>query len=164
VICIDLDNFKWVNGHARPFAGRYLTARCGARLRRELRERDTVARLGGDEFAILRSHVEKPEEVSDLLARLLAVFGEPFALDGHTVTVGTSIGVALAPGDGSDPDRLLKNADMALYRAKAEGKPRSGFSSRTWTHASRRGGGWKPTCARRCRPGLRGALPAAGRS
>ena len=122
VICIDLDNFKWVNDTLGHSLGDTLLQDVAARLRRELRERDTVARLGGDEFAILQSHVEKPEEVSDLLVRLLAVFGEPFALDGHTVTVGTSIGVALAPGDGSDPDRLLKNADMALYRAKAESK------------------------------------------
>ena len=93
-----------------------------SRLRAELRELDTIARLGGDEFAILQADVGKPEEVSDLLTRLLAVISEPFDLEGHLVTVGASIGVALAPGDGDDPDRLLKNADMALYRAKAEGK------------------------------------------
>jgi diguanylate cyclase (GGDEF)-like protein len=122
VICIDLDNFKWVNDTLGHSVGDILLQEVAARLGRELPDGVIVARLGGDEFAILQSHVEKPEEVSDLLARLLAVFGEPFALDGHTVTVGTSIGVALAPGDGSDPDRLLKNADMALYRAKAEGK------------------------------------------
>jgi len=122
VLCVDLDNFKWVNdtlGH--PF-GDLLLQGVASRLRAELREQDTIARLGGDEFAILQANVEKPEEVSSLLVRLLAVFGEPFDLDGHLVTVGASIGVALAPGDGADPDRLLKNADMALYRAKAEGK------------------------------------------
>jgi predicted signal transduction protein with EAL and GGDEF domain len=66
--------------------------------------------------------VEKPEQVSDLLARLLAAFSQPFDLEGHTVTVGASIGAALAPGDGDDPDRLLKSADMPPYRAKADGK------------------------------------------
>ena len=66
--------------------------------------------------------VRKPEEVSELLTRLLAVISEPYDLEGHHVTVGASIGVAVAPNDGDDPDRLLKNADMALYRAKAEGK------------------------------------------
>ena len=122
VFCVDLDNFKWVNdtlGH--PF-GDLLLQGVAARLRAELRDRDTIARLGGDEFAILQADVDRPEDVTELLARLLAVIGEPFDLEGHLVTVGASIGVALAPGDGGDPDRLLKNADMALYRAKAEGK------------------------------------------
>ena len=93
-----------------------------ARLRTELRDQDTVARLGGDEFAILQADVGRPDEVSNLLARLLAIINEPYDLEGHQVTVGASIGVALAPNDGEDPDRLLKNADMALYRAKADGK------------------------------------------
>ncbi|MEI8151920.1 MAG: EAL domain-containing protein [Hyphomicrobiales bacterium] len=122
VFCVDLDNFKWVNdtlGH--PF-GDLLLQGVSARLRAELRGQDTVARLGGDEFAILQADVGKPEDVSPLLARLLAVINEPFDLEGHLVTVGASVGVALAPHDGDDPDRLLKNADMALYRAKAEGK------------------------------------------
>ena len=122
VFCVDLDNFKWVNdtlGH--PF-GDLLLQGVAARLRAELCEQDTIARLGGDEFAILQADVGRPEEVSRLLARLLAVISEPFDLEGHHVTIGASIGVALAPGDGEDPDRLLKNADMALYRAKAESK------------------------------------------
>jgi len=122
VFCVDLDNFKWVNdtlGH--PF-GDLLLQGVASRLKRELRGQDTIARLGGDEFAILQADVTKPEEVSDLLARLLTIITEPFDLEGHMVTVGASIGVALAPNDGDDPDRLLKNADMALYRAKAEGK------------------------------------------
>jgi diguanylate cyclase (GGDEF)-like protein/PAS domain S-box-containing protein len=122
VICLDLDNFKWVNDTLGHSLGDTLLQQLGERLRRELPERETVARLGGDEFAILQSHVEKPGDVTELMARLLSVFGEPFDLDGHTVTVGASMGVALAPDDGCDADRLLKNADMALYRAKAEGK------------------------------------------
>jgi diguanylate cyclase (GGDEF)-like protein/PAS domain S-box-containing protein len=122
VIWVDLDNFKWVNDTLGHSLGDMLLQQLGSRLRRELPERDTIARLGGDEFAILHSHVETPEEVSALMARLIGVFNEPFDLDGHTVTVGGSMGIALAPGDGRDTDRLLKSADMALYRAKAEGK------------------------------------------
>ncbi|HEY1736367.1 MAG TPA: EAL domain-containing protein, partial [Methylovirgula sp.] len=121
-LCIDLDNFKAVNdtlGH--PFGDLLLQA-VAERLRSLLREHDTVARLGGDEFAILQSDVTQPEQVSALAQRLLKVIGEPFDLEGHQITVGASIGIALAPGDASDPDRLLKNADMALYRAKADGK------------------------------------------
>ena len=122
VLCLDLDNFKSVNdtlGH--PF-GDGLLRSVADRLRAELSEHDTIARLGGDEFAILRAEVERPEDVSDLLQRLLTVLGEAYDIDGHHVTVGVSIGASLAPSDGDDPDRLLKNADMALYRAKADGK------------------------------------------
>jgi diguanylate cyclase (GGDEF)-like protein/PAS domain S-box-containing protein len=121
-LCLDLDNFKTVNdtlGH--PF-GDLLLQSVAERLRTALRERDTVARLGGDEFAILQADVRQPEEVSVLAERLLAVVSEPYELDGHLVSVGASIGIALAPGDGEDADRLLKNADMALYRSKADGK------------------------------------------
>jgi diguanylate cyclase (GGDEF)-like protein/PAS domain S-box-containing protein len=121
-LCLDLDNFKTVNdtlGH--PF-GDLLLQSVAERLRTALREQDTVARLGGDEFAILQADVRQPEEVSVLAERLLAVVSEPYELDGHLVSVGASIGIALAPGDGEDADRLLKNADMALYRSKADGK------------------------------------------
>jgi diguanylate cyclase (GGDEF)-like protein/PAS domain S-box-containing protein len=122
VLCLDLDNFKSVNdtlGH--PFGDRLLQS-VADRLRAELREQDTIARLGGDEFAVLQADVDQPEAVIELVERLLSVIGEPYEIDGHQVSVGASIGVAVAPWDGEDPDRLLKNADMALYRAKAEGK------------------------------------------
>jgi diguanylate cyclase (GGDEF)-like protein/PAS domain S-box-containing protein len=121
-LCIDLDNFKAVNdtlGH--PFGDLLLQA-VGDRLRSLLREQDTVARLGGDEFAILQCDVAQPEQVSALAQRLLRLVGEPYDLDGHQITISASIGIALAPGDANDADRLLKNADMALYRAKADGK------------------------------------------
>ena len=122
VLCLDLDNFKSVNdtlGH--PFGDRLLQS-VADRLRLELNEQDTIARLGGDEFAVLRAEVERPEDVSDLLQRLLTVLNEAYDIDGHHMSIGASIGASLAPSDGDDPDRLLKNADMALYRAKAVGK------------------------------------------
>jgi diguanylate cyclase (GGDEF)-like protein/PAS domain S-box-containing protein len=121
VLCVDLDNFKWVNdtlGH--PF-GDVLLQSVANRLRAELREIDTIARLGGDEFAILQADVSGPEEVSRLLARLLAVIAEPYDLEGHSVTIGASIGVALAPDDGGDPDRLLKNAESRYRRGALDG-------------------------------------------
>jgi diguanylate cyclase (GGDEF)-like protein/PAS domain S-box-containing protein len=121
-LCVDLDNFKTVNdtlGH--PFGDLLLQA-VAERLRSLLRDQDTVARLGGDEFAVLQADVTQPEQVSALALRLLKVISEPYNLEGHQVRVGASIGIALAPNDGADADRLLKNADMALYRAKADGK------------------------------------------
>ena len=108
--------------HARPpgrrpaaAGGRRAAARCAP-------PRGLVARLGGDEFAILQTDITQPSEVASLAARILGVLGEPFDLDGNMVTAGASIGIAIAPGDGDEADQLLKNADMALYRAKGEGK------------------------------------------
>jgi predicted signal transduction protein with EAL and GGDEF domain len=81
-----------------------------------------LARLGGDEFAILQAHVAQAEDTSALAARLIEDIGLPFDLDGQQVSIGVSIGIAVAPGDAIEPDQLLKSADMALYRAKAEGR------------------------------------------
>ena len=92
------------------------------RLQGVAREGDCVARLGGDEFAILQADVTAPEQVSAFAQRLLAVIGEPYDLNGHQISIGGSVGIALAPGDAGDADRLLKSADMALYRAKADGR------------------------------------------
>ena len=125
VLCLDLDNFKAVNDTLGHPVGDMLLQSIADRLRAELGEHDTIARLGGDEFAILQSDVERAEQVSELLHRLLKTISCPHEIDGHMISIGSSIGVAMAPLDGDDPDRLLKNADMALYRAKAEG--RGGF-------------------------------------
>jgi predicted signal transduction protein with EAL and GGDEF domain len=90
------------------------------RLRNNVREECIVARLGGDEFAIVQGELDGPEAASSLAARIITVVSAPYEIDGHEIEIGTSIGVALAPGDGLDPDRLLKNADLALYRAKTD--------------------------------------------
>jgi diguanylate cyclase (GGDEF)-like protein/PAS domain S-box-containing protein len=120
VLCIDLDNFKSVNDTLGHPLGDLLLQQVAERLQRELDPQDTVARLGGDEFAVLHAG---PDEAARVLAgRLLAVIAEPYELDGHMVAIGASIGIALAPEDGDDPDRLLKQADLALYRAKGDGK------------------------------------------
>jgi len=121
-LCLDLDNFKLVNdalGH--PVGDRLLETVAG-RIESVMRKGDTAARLGGDEFAVLASNVKAPDELAILAQRLIDVVGEPYQIDGQAVTVGTSIGIAVAPGDGADADRLLRNADMALYRAKADGR------------------------------------------
>ena len=122
VLCLDLDHFKSVNdtlGH--PIGDRLLEA-VTERLLACVRDTDTVARLGGDEFAILQAGIEKPEAAAWLARRLIERIGEPYDIDGHQVVVGTSVGIALAPSDGDNADQLLKNADMALYRAKSDGR------------------------------------------
>ena len=122
VLCLDLDHFKNVNdtlGH--PF-GDNLLRQVSERLKGCLRDGDYIARLGGDEFAILQGNIGDPSEAVSLAARLIDVAQLPFDLDGHQVVIGVSIGIAIAPGDASDADTLLKNADMALYRAKADGR------------------------------------------
>ena len=122
VHCIDIDNFKTVNDSLGHPVGDLLLQAIAGRLRDALRHEDLVARLGGDEFAILQADITQTSEVANLAARILGVLGEPFDLDGNIVTAGASIGIAIAPGDGNEADQLLKNADMALYRAKGEGK------------------------------------------
>jgi predicted signal transduction protein with EAL and GGDEF domain len=86
-----------------------------------VRGADTVARLGGDEFAIVQVGT-KPADASELAGRLIEQLSEPFDILGHQVVIGASIGIAIAPTDGKEPDQLLRNADMALYRAKSSGR------------------------------------------
>jgi len=121
ILCLDLDHFKQINdtlGH--PF-GDALLIQVAERLRGCVRDDDQVARMGGDEFAILQISGE-PKAATALAARVIEVLSAPYNIDGHYVQAGTSIGVALAPVDGSDPDELLKNADLALHLAKSEAR------------------------------------------
>src|SRR5215213_9014015 len=122
VLCLDLDHFKGVNDTLGHPMGDVLLKAVAERLRNCVSEDDTVARLGGDEFAIIRLAVYRPEEVNVLADNLVEALGAPYELDGNQVVVSTSIGIALAPEDGTTPDELLKNADMAMYRAKADGR------------------------------------------
>jgi diguanylate cyclase (GGDEF)-like protein len=122
ILCLDLDGFKQVNdtfGHA---IGDHLLKKVAARLIQCVRERDVVARIGGDEFAILQTDVEKPKATRTLATRLLESISAPYELDGKRMIVGTSIGIAIAPQDGEDPVTLLKNADLALYHSKTQGR------------------------------------------
>jgi predicted signal transduction protein with EAL and GGDEF domain len=92
------------------------------RLRDAIREGDMVARLGGDEFAIIQRGMEQPDESGALASRLIDLVSAPYDVDGHQIVVGLSVGISIAPTDGSDADALIKAADMALYRAKEEGR------------------------------------------
>jgi diguanylate cyclase (GGDEF)-like protein len=122
VLYLDLDNFKSVNDTLGHQIGDELLKTVAGRLRNCVREVDTVARVGGDEFAVIHTGIEQPNDAAFLARQICEAVKEPCELHGHAVIVDTSIGIALAPGDGSDPTELLKNADMALYRAKADGR------------------------------------------
>jgi diguanylate cyclase (GGDEF)-like protein len=122
VLCLDLDGFKDVNDSFGHPVGDMLLQAVTVRLRQETRETDTVARLGGDEFAIIQAGAEQPAAAIALAERLVARLAEPFDLDIHQAAIGVSIGIAMLPGDGEDADTALKNADLALYRAKADGR------------------------------------------
>ena len=122
VLCLDLDHFKNVNDTLGHPVGDALLQVVADRLRDCVRETDIVARLGGDEFAIVQVACEQPVSATALAQRLLDVMSEPFEVEGHQVVIGTSVGIAVAPTDGTEPDKLLKNADMALYRAKGDGR------------------------------------------
>jgi len=122
VLYLDLDQFKAVNDTLGHPIGDELLCAVALRLRDVLRDGDIVARLGGDEFAIIQMDAPSPGEATALARRVVRTVGAPYDLQGNHVVVGVSIGIALAPGDGLHPAQLLKNADLALYRAKREGR------------------------------------------
>ncbi len=122
VLYLDLDQFKAVNDSRGHLAGDRLLAQVSRRIRAELRETDLAARLGGDEFAILLNGDCDAEGVGQLARRLVESISEPYQFGEDTLIIGTSIGIAIAPADGTRPEQVLRNADLALYRAKAEGR------------------------------------------
>jgi len=123
IFIFDLDLFKAVNDSLGHPAGDALLKAVARRLQAATRTTDTVGRLGGDEFAILQHAEGNQRDIAVALAgRLLEVIAAPYDVDGHRVVVGISIGIAMAPDDGLDSEHLMKNADLALYRAKADGR------------------------------------------
>ena len=121
VLSLDLDVFKNVNDTLGHPVGDMLLREVASRIRSSVRENDVAARLGGDEFAVLQPGVGQPEEATGLATRLIEIVGAPYVLDGNLVIVGISVGIALAPADGTRPSQLMKGSDLALYRAKADG-------------------------------------------
>ena len=122
LLYLDLDQFKSVNDTLGHSLGDQLLKAVGERLRGCIREIDTVARIGGDEFAIIQTATKDPTDAAALARRVREAIAAPYELAGHQIVVDTSIGIAIAPDDGCDPDQLLKSADMALYGAKADGR------------------------------------------
>jgi len=130
VLCLDLDHFKTVNDTLGHPVGDELLKLAAARLLSAVQSTDMVARIGGDEFAIVQTAVARPEQCSELASRIVELLGEPFEVAGRTIDIGTSVGIAIAPADGANPDQLLKNADMALYLAKSDGRGTHRFFER----------------------------------
>jgi diguanylate cyclase (GGDEF)-like protein len=122
VLYIDIDEFKSVNDSLGHPVGDELLRAVADRLRGCLTATDFVARLGGDEFAIIQTAVERPSNTTDLVARIYEAIRAPYECVGHLLTTDVSIGIALAPKDGTELVELLKNADLALYAAKADGR------------------------------------------
>ncbi len=127
VLCIDLDRFKAVNDSFGHSTGDKLLQAVASRLLGCVREADTVARMGGDEFAILLLQLERADRAGELAQRVVRVLTEPFQIEGNTVSIGASVGIALSPSDADTPAELINHADMAMYRAKMDGRGRYCF-------------------------------------
>jgi diguanylate cyclase (GGDEF)-like protein len=122
VMYIDIDEFKSINDALGHPIGDELLQGVADRLRGCLKETDVAARLGGDEFAVIQTAIKSQSETTHLVDCIHAAIRAPFECTGHLITTDASIGIALAPGDGLDIDQLLKNADLALYGAKGDGR------------------------------------------
>jgi diguanylate cyclase (GGDEF)-like protein/PAS domain S-box-containing protein len=120
VLYLDLDRFKEVNDTFGHPQGDRLLIEVAGRLRSELRADDTLARLGGDEFAVIQSNLRDPDEAGRLARRLVERIAAPFMLNGQRVSIGTSVGVAIAPRDGAHYEEIVGAADLALYEAKSQ--------------------------------------------
>jgi diguanylate cyclase (GGDEF)-like protein len=119
---LDLDHFKTVNDTLGHPAGDQLLRTVAERLRALVRETDTVARMGGDEFFIVQTAIAQPADAISLAHRVIEAVSAPYLIEGHQVVIGTSVGIAVGPSDGLSPEQLMRNADLALYRAKADGR------------------------------------------
>jgi diguanylate cyclase (GGDEF)-like protein len=122
VLCLDLDHFKSVNDTLGHPIGDELLKIVADRLRRCIREPDTIARLGGDEFAIIMTAMTQPTDAVALSRRIRESITKPYNIGGHQIVIDVSIGISVSPADASESDELLKNADLALYGVKADGR------------------------------------------
>ncbi len=129
VLFLDLDRFKDINDTLGHEAGDQLLQEVAIRLKGCLRDSDTVARLGGDEFVVLLSELTDEKDVTAVAQKMLSAIARPFVLLGQEFRVTTSIGISTYPGDGVDEQTLMKDADIAMYRAKEEGKNQFQFYS-----------------------------------
>lgn len=124
VLSVDLDNFKQVNDSLGHMVGDIYLQQAAEQMRQMVRPQDTLARVGGDEFVVVLQDVENERDAAQVAERLLARFTDPVRVQEHELFVGASVGIALFPDDGDDPDTLVRNADIAMSRAKEQGKRR----------------------------------------
>ncbi|WP_459873062.1 PAS domain-containing protein [Endothiovibrio diazotrophicus] len=129
LLFLDLDDFKKANDSLGHAIGDQLLRAAAERLVAAVRDTDTVCRHGGDEFVILLSEIEHPRDAARVAAKLLQAIAAPFPLGAHTVRISVSIGIAIYPDDGRDADHVMRNADSAMYRAKADGRNNYRFFS-----------------------------------
>jgi diguanylate cyclase (GGDEF)-like protein/PAS domain S-box-containing protein len=140
VLLLDLDRFKGINDAFGLPCGDLLLKAVAERLNTCLRETDAIARLGGDEFVVLQSDFRSADEPRALARRLIDSFGQPFVINGEELHTSVSIGLTLFPADGQAADRLLKNAELAMYRAKSNGRNGSCFFAPQMNLVARRTG------------------------
>jgi len=148
---IDLDRFKQVNDSLGHDGGDFLLKSVAERLRSVTRIDDIVARLGGDEFVVVQTGVRSKGQAEEFSHRLIAAVAAPMVLNEQAIVATISVGIALAPADGISPERLLKSADLALYKAKAEGRIVSGSFWPRWTPSYKRNSSSKERFATRYR-------------
>jgi len=122
MLYLDLDHFKPVNDTLGHAIGDAVLREVATRIRIVQRKDDLVARLGGDEFALLAGPLAGPDEAAAIARRVVEAVNRPFRIDGHEISIAASIGIAIAPQDGTDATTIMRHADLALYRAKSEGR------------------------------------------
>lgn len=138
VLVIDIDRFKGINdAFGKPFADRLLR-NVAERLQSKLRETDNIARWRSDEFTVLQLGIKRPDDAAELCRRLNEAFSDPFIIDENEVHISASIGISLFPADGRNVETLLKNADLAMYRAKGSGRDSYRFFAAEMNIAARR--------------------------
>ncbi len=126
IMFIDLDGFKWVNDNHGHDAGDSVLKKIASRLKSCVRESDTVARIGGDEFVILLTEIHTADDAAVIADKVIQAVSQPITFTGLQLKVGASVGIALYPTNGNNPEHLLKQADSAMYATKNSGK--NGYS------------------------------------
>ncbi|WP_426416380.1 EAL domain-containing protein [Aestuariirhabdus sp. LZHN29] len=122
LLFLDIDNFKRINDSLGHRAGDQLLTQVATRIKACVRTSDGVARIGGDEFTILLHNVEKPMDAGTVAQNVLTILSKPFYIDDHQIMVSASLGITLAPDDGTDVNSIMRHADLAMYKAKSQGK------------------------------------------